>query len=148
MLIKINQAIKGAGSFTWHVLIPDEGDIRKHFYGSVKKRTSSGKSKKRRRENYDYSASWALLSKQIVGSYQQNFCDGNIFDKICSISTATAKKVSNAFLFLYSFIYWNGFILFLLMKILHFFIIIASFFTWGMNSKRELLHKQCLLETF
>ena len=28
------------------MLIPDEGDIRKHFYGSVKKRTSSGKSKK------------------------------------------------------------------------------------------------------
>ena len=104
MLIKINQAIKGAGSFTWHVLIPDEGDIRKHFYGSVKKRTSSGKSKKRRRENYDYSASWALLSKQIVGSYQQNFCDGNIFDKICSISTATAKKVSNAFISLFFYL--------------------------------------------
>ena len=76
-----------------------------------KKERQVANQKKRRRENYDYSASWALLSKQIVGSYQQNFCDGNIFDKICSISTATAKKVSNAFLFLYSFIYWNGFIL-------------------------------------
>ena len=65
MLIKINQAIKGAGSFTWHVLIPDEGDIRKHFYGSVKKKNVKWQIKKRRRENYDYSASWALLSKQI-----------------------------------------------------------------------------------
>ena len=104
MLIKINQAIKGAGSFTWHVLIPDEGDIRKHFYGSVKKKNVKWQIKKRRRENYDYSASWALLSKQIVGSYQQNFCDGNIFDKICSISTATAKKVSNAFISLFFYL--------------------------------------------
>ena len=62
-----------------------------------------------------------------------NFFDGNIFDKIC---TATAKRLVPFFTF--DLFEW-------LVEILHFF---TAFFTWGMNSKRELLHKQCLLETF
>ena len=137
MLIKINQAIKGAGSFTWHVLIPDEGDIRKHFYGSVKKRTSSGKSKKKEEGKL-----WLILLVEhfyLSSKITPNFCDGNIFDKIC---TATAKRLVPFSLLL---IYLNGLSWYSLVEILHFF---TAFFTWGMNSKRELLHKQCLLETF
>ena len=67
-----------------------------------------------------------------------NFCDGNIFDKIC---TATAKRLVPFF----TFDLFEWFILVLRLKFCTFFI---AFFTWGMNSKRELLHKQCLLETF
>ena len=131
MLIKINQAIKGAGSFTWHVLIPDEGDIRKHFYGSVKKKNVKWQIKKRRRENYDYSPSWVLLSKQI-GVISKTFVMETFLIRFAVYSTATAKKVSNAFLF---FTFWFiGMVsspVFLLVKIILHFFYYCFFFHMG-----------------
>ena len=59
MLIKINQAIKGAGSFTWHVLIPDEGDIRKHFlWFSEKKNDVKWQIKKWRKSQVEVEMEW------------------------------------------------------------------------------------------
>ena len=59
MLIKINQAIKGAGSFTWHVLIPDEGDIRKHFlWFSEKKNDVKWQIKKWRKSQVEVEKEW------------------------------------------------------------------------------------------